>query len=565
MKEINRKTQGISTFGQQLFLTVGLVKNNADPAHHGRLQIFCPSIDSQDFEVKNLPWAWYVSPFGGATAKFKVGREQVEMPGMTAYGMWAVPKNGAQVIVGFLDGNPEHRYYIGCIFMPEHNRTLPAGIDDERGMLTEIDESGYWGQDEIPTYKKNQTEAGLYKGSKYYLTRGSYERSVSHPSNKNKKKPNDNGYYPKPLEKGKDDSQTYSITSPGKHYILMSDVDEYCRMRIRTTEGNQIILDDTNERIYISTARGRNWIEIDEGSGKIYFYTSSKFSIHSENDLNLYSSENINIVAKKRVNIQSEERAVKIQSKHNIELLSTDANIKLTASRDIHLLTTNGPKASAVAEKTTCNKPPYSGSPLGYIRDYAEEGGSSTSKIFINAVNGVDVRANDGPIKITAKANLNLKSISGAIFIRGSTTVNTESELINLRADKMIMITGKPVIISTEIQAPGAPAAVADQAKKVSEDGIKVKMIVPLHETKPYIRDEDEDKCKTPRNKSYQDGEKKEPKDSSTNTSASPETPEITVSDRSSDLFSQHVTNPAFNNDSANTRESPASPDWSNE
>ena len=119
-----------------------------------------------------------------------------------------------------------------------------------------------------------------------------------------------------PHEPEKADSQTIALTSPGRHYMAMSDVDEFCRMRWKTTEGTQILLDDTNERIYISTARGRNWIEIDEGNGKIYFYTASKFNVHSENDLNLYSSENINIVAKKRINIQSEDRGVKIQAKN---------------------------------------------------------------------------------------------------------------------------------------------------------------------------------------------------------------------------------------------------------
>lgn len=540
MKELNRKSQGIHTYGQQLFMTIGIVKNNADPAHHGRLQIYCPNIDAEDFAVKDLPWAWYIAPFGGTTANPLIGREQTAVEGITTYGMWAIPKNGSQVLVGFLDGNAENRFYLGAMYLPEQNRTLPAGIDDD-GMKTEIDESGNYGQNEFETYKKNQTEAGLYKDDPHYRTRGSYERSVSHPSNKNKVKPTDNGYYPKPLEPEKADSQIYSWTTPGRHYITMSDVDEYCRIRIRSTEGNQVIIDDTNERIYISTAKGRNWIEIDEGSGKIYFYTASKFNIHSENDLNLYSDENINIVAKKRVNIQSEERAVKIQSKRNTEILSTDANIKLTASRDLSLRTTGGPKAEAIPEKMWCTKPPYAGEPLGLRRDYAEEAGSTTSKIFINSAEGMELRADKNNLKVTAKEHIELRSISNSIKLMSSSSIDFKAKSLNQEAASINILGGSTsisagtlnllggqakltgaaklelysysIIEQSETVEGGSPALpatpagsadIAEQAKKVEFDKIKAKMIVPLHEKKPYTRDEDEGNCKTPRNKKYQ-------------------------------------------------------------
>lgn len=50
---------------------------------------------------------------------------------------------------------------------------------------------------------------------------------------------------------------------------------------------------------------------------------------------------------------------------------------------------------------------------------------------------------------------------------------------------------------------PSAKAAdVAQQGTAVKFDQIKLKMIVPEHE--PWVRDEDESKCKTPRNPKYQ-------------------------------------------------------------
>ena len=346
-----KKTPGQSDYGSKFTTCIGIVKNNADEAQHGRLQIFIPSIDSLNYELEDLPWASYISPFGGTTVDFKAGRGQSTIPGVSAYGFWAIPKTNAQVLCGFMEGDPNVRFWMGCMYMPELNRTMPSNIDP---LKTEIDESGVYPQQEIPHYAINLKDAGLDPGTMHYRTRGGYERSVSHPSNKNKNKPTDNGYAPKPHQTDKADSQAICLTSPGRHYFVMSDVDEYCRIRLKTTEGSQIIFDDTNERIYISTAKGRNWVELDETNGRIYIYSDSKVNIRSKNDINMYSDENINIVANKRVNIRSETRSVNLRAKYDIRGLSTHADIMWTASRDIHLKTFNGPKVPPLPVEKIC-------------------------------------------------------------------------------------------------------------------------------------------------------------------------------------------------------------------
>jgi hypothetical protein len=501
MKAANLNFAGIGSYGSDFKLCIGVVKNNADPAQDGRLQVFIPSIDTKDYRVEDLPWAIYVTPYGGTTANFKVGREQKDVSGASSYGFWAVPKNGAQVLCGFLEGEPNMRFWLGCFYLPELNRTLPQGIN---GIMTEIDESGVYPQAQMQHYVANLNEAGLGVGSQHFETRGGYERSISHPSNKNKNKPSDNGYAPKPLESDKSDSQTLCWTSPGRHYMVMSDVSDNCRIRIKSTEGNQVILDDTNERIYISTAQGRNWIELDETNGKIYFYTASKFNVHSENDLNLYSDQNINIVAKKRVNIVSEERGVKIQGKMGLSFISTAADVKITASRDLHLKTTNGDSASAVSESTSTVSPPYSGNGLGVIRDYAEDAGSGTSRIKINASDGVDIRADGDTVLVTASDTIELNSIGGDVTLEGSGNVNLKGSTLTTAFGSVgyVAIDGEegPIPVKSLGNFAGA-GNTADQADAVSSEDVTGKMIIPEHES--WTRDEDESILKTPRNKSY--------------------------------------------------------------
>ena len=53
---------------------------------------------------------------------------------------------------------------------------------------TEIDESGAYPQSEISTYRKVAKDAGHWEDSKNFKTIGAYERSVSHPTNKDQVK-----------------------------------------------------------------------------------------------------------------------------------------------------------------------------------------------------------------------------------------------------------------------------------------------------------------------------------------------------------------------------------------
>jgi hypothetical protein len=483
----------------QFGMTVGTVKNNADPAQHGRLQVYVPSWDTEDFKVEELPWCWYVTPMGGSTVNVKAGREDHELSGISTYGMWAIPKIGAQVLISCLDGNPEMRVWMGCLYMPEHNRTLPAGIE---GVMSELDDSGQYGQKTFGHMQENLTDAGLWKGSKHWKTRGGWARSVSHPSNKNKTKPGDNGYSANPNEPEKSESQIWSFTTPGHHFIEMSDVKDESRIRIKTSEGNQVILDDTNERIYISTAKGRNWIELDETNGKIYMYSDSKVSIRSKNDINFYSDENINMVAKKRVNIRSEERAVVIEAKYDVRFLSTHADILATASRDIQLKTINGPTAPAVPEEMVCEKPGWHGNPggKGWIYRWPEKAGSSTSSISFDAAQKITGLA-QSPIDFTSASKISVRS-AGPVSFSG-TTENHSFSAVRWTVGSMGLNDGDPegpfqVMADGGADAPDTAATL----KAVRLEEITDRMVRPDHES--WIRDEDEAKCATPRGPNYQ-------------------------------------------------------------
>lgn len=285
----------ISTANVVPFMTLGIVKDTDDPSQMGRLRVYCPSIDTDSYEIEDLPWATYISPFAGATLDNVVGRAKEKINGITAYGFWAIPNVGSMVVIGFLDGNPSVRFWLGCAYPTTTISTIPGG--------RQFSETGSYGafteENNVLTHVMRQAKnAGLDKGT-YYKTRGPYERQVSQAVTNNKD--GSEGYSKNTTNGNYLNSDVVCLSTPGGSYLTMCDAPEHCRARLRTIAGNQIILDDTNERIYISTADGDTWIELDE-DGHIHMFGAKSVSVAAGSDLNLVAGNNINLSAGGQIN-----------------------------------------------------------------------------------------------------------------------------------------------------------------------------------------------------------------------------------------------------------------------
>src|SRR5690606_25651567 len=103
------------------------------------------------------------------------------------------------------------------------------------------------------------------------------------------------------------------------------------RVKVRTTHGHQIILDDTNERLYINTCEGNNWIELDK-NGNIDIFSNRRVSIHSVKEMNYTTDETFRVTAKKGIHLHS------------------DTELRLTTkSDDIHISSGKNIRAKSVA------------------------------------------------------------------------------------------------------------------------------------------------------------------------------------------------------------------------
>jgi uncharacterized protein (DUF2345 family) len=132
---------------------------------------------------------------------------------------------------------------------------------------------------------------------------------------------------------------------------MQDDVDG-SRIRFKTAEGHQIIFDDTNERIYMSTAKGKSWIELDQ-DGRIHVFGSDSISVRSGKDINFTADQDINFEAERSINMRAINGNIKIgtggsihvkalkdikQSACGIFDIDSESSIKMTAASNLDIL-----------------------------------------------------------------------------------------------------------------------------------------------------------------------------------------------------------------------------------
>jgi len=305
----------------------GIVKATDDPNQDGRCRIWVPAIDGERYAVDALPWAEYASPFGGVTTDFKAGRDLKQTSGPRAYGFWAIPKIGAEVLVFCLNGDPSARYYFASHIGMHRNRGLPTGRNDDitKGRLSDT------GNPIQPATNNLKQQFGDLSAPQA-KTRGAFERQAA--QNKTTKDGKE-GYYPNAVDGSILDPQEYCFVTPGGNAFIMQDDPENCRMRFVTTEGNQIIFDDANERIYVSTARGGTWLELDE-DGPVHVFANESVSIGAGKDINLAAKRDVRIAAGRDIDM-SANGSVRVQAKGALHVKSSGGSVYVSACSNLSL------------------------------------------------------------------------------------------------------------------------------------------------------------------------------------------------------------------------------------
>ena len=330
---------------------IGIVKNNLDPTRSGRLQVWIPDLGGQPDESSNWRTVSYASPFMGTT---DIASKYADKPNTDnkfrnvphTYGMWMVPPDvGVEVIVIFIAGDPLRGYFIACVNSHVSRHMMPGMASSNKIDITGADadtKKSYQNGITAPVVEYNENDLAARKQPNFIdnpkpiheqqysilktqgldrdtargtITSSSQRESpsnvfgISTPGRPYKGDPADNpDIYLAKLKAGTftEDDYRYS-TRKGGHTFVMDDGDALGQdelLRLRTAGGHQIMMNDTNNTLYIAHSDGTSWVEL-TAEGAISIFTNNGFNLRSQGSINLHSDKDINFNAANKINMKS--------------------------------------------------------------------------------------------------------------------------------------------------------------------------------------------------------------------------------------------------------------------
>lgn len=274
-------------------LYLATVLETKDAARLGRIVVridaFGSTNDSGKVNVSLL------TPFGGLTnhkdaiddiKAFGDSIEETTGGTTKAYGMWPQPPAvGTVIVVAYVAGSAQP-YYLGSSIATPQNHMLGGNGS-----------SYHYDSDQSipfkPTGEKNpnDTTAQIHQrpvdteAFNVLKTQGlEKDWARGHSSSSARRE---------------DSSRVFGITTRGGHVLSMDDGDlngNNKNIRFRTRGGAQILIDDTNDFIFIINHAGTAWVEIDK-DGKMDYYAKDDISFHTEADFNIHCKGNFNLQA----------------------------------------------------------------------------------------------------------------------------------------------------------------------------------------------------------------------------------------------------------------------------
>lgn len=327
---------------------LGVVKDNLSPGRDGRLRVWIPDFGGAETNPQMWRTVSYASPYAGVTYQPSTSKNNSFTGTQHSYGMWMVPPDiGNLVLCTFVNGDPDRGFWFACV--PNHlsNWMTPAlaagnvvdhatASDDVKGSLVSPTDSN---PQYLPVSEFNENVEANINGTFYnnakpvheyqakVLIRQGLDRDkvrgaissssqretpshvfgISTPGRALTKDPADDPNYADKVAAGGITNDQYAVpTRKGGHTFVMDDgdvngIDQL--IRLRTSEGHTLLMNDHDNIIFIINKDGTSWVELNDTGVNVY--TSGAFNVRAEGDINMHSDTNVNIQAKGKINMDS--------------------------------------------------------------------------------------------------------------------------------------------------------------------------------------------------------------------------------------------------------------------
>jgi hypothetical protein len=323
---------------------IGIVRNNVDPMHSGKIQVYINRLNSAE---DDNPAYWttvsYMSPFFGYTPNTgSPDSDGKYINNPNSYGFWATPPDiGTQVVCIFVNGDPNFGYYIGGIPIEGLIHMTPAVGASSNVIPNTGEADGYGGATRLPVSEYNNANTKQNNSpvltdqprpvhswqaailNKQGLIRDPDRGAIS--SSGQRESPSrvfgmstpgrpiyQGGYTDETIgnavkQQDIPDNNFKVVGRRGGHTLVMDDGDLQGRdqlLRLRTSTGHMIMMNDYAQTLFIIHANGQSYIELGK-EGTIDMYSTNSVNIRTQGDLNLHADNNININAAKDLNISA--------------------------------------------------------------------------------------------------------------------------------------------------------------------------------------------------------------------------------------------------------------------
>ena len=357
---------------------VGVVKAIDTEFRSGRLYVYIPGFSTYDpTKPFSLPQVTYASPFLGST----VG-EPTKDPGLftitgQSYGMSVpMPDLESEILCCFPAGQRQYGYWFACVsnklsrnmvpdigaisgkllmeesIPPELQQLISTNQNYPVGEINEENPNNFtkdwYTTDKRPLHIPRITQLwnqGLDADPDRGITTSSSQRdpfSTVYGFITPGRPVNDPGKDPTILAgvKTRNINETYAETFKvkariGGHSFVMDDGDFTGKnnlIRLRSSAGHQIIMNDTDGFMYISTASGKNWIEL-TNSGDLLIYNQGDFAVRTEGNMLFhadgkinFNATQINMNADQDINLQT--AFFKVNATNNANIYSNYLNLQ---------------------------------------------------------------------------------------------------------------------------------------------------------------------------------------------------------------------------------------------
>ena len=273
------------------------VVNVKDLSRTGRMQVFVAALDGSRANTGSYITCKWSSPFAGTTDTDGVGTDVKDYVGtQKSYGMWMVPPDvGNLVLIAFADANSSEAFVLSCIFpdkLTHMTPGMPSGLSyTDPSMLIPVAEKNR--RDEKQTHNDAIRPAHTDL-AKALIQQGLINDPLRGAGTSGSRRESPSEVFGI-LTPGPRDPKNFNHRMGG-HQFIMDDSLKSSLIRLRSRQGNQILLDDTTGSIYMINKRGNAWFELSP-NGDINLYGEGSVNMRAEGNLNLRADQNINIEA----------------------------------------------------------------------------------------------------------------------------------------------------------------------------------------------------------------------------------------------------------------------------